>query len=181
MDRPSPLIVNCPHCGARNFAIDTDCAECGRRLTIYIGPKPKVRRVSYGSVMMVIAAVAVCLAPVRAAPGLCILLAALLMPATARSVLHIEGRKADGRPMNVREKFEAYASSTAITTAILLVATGAFVATCAPTGCASSGASKGPRNEPLRHPRRLYGRRGLRALRHLPTGPATLASQGLTP
>jgi uncharacterized OB-fold protein len=148
MDRPSLLIVNCPHCGARNFAIDTDCAECGRGLTIYFGPKPKVRRVSYGSVMMVIAAVAVCLAPVRAAPGLCILLAAILMPATARAVLHIEGRKADGRPMMVREKFEAYASSTAITTAILLVATGAFVATCAPTGCVLGGIQGGPGMNP---------------------------------
>jgi hypothetical protein len=134
MDRPSPEIVNCPHCGVRNFAIDDDCAACGRGLTLFIGPRPKVRRVSYGSVMVVIAVVAVCLAPIRVAPGFCILFACILIPATARAILHIEGRKAEGRPMIAPEKVEAYVYSTTITVAILLVASTAFVATCVPAG-----------------------------------------------
>jgi hypothetical protein len=134
MDRPSPGIVNCPHCGVRNFAIDDDCAACGRGLTVFIGPKPKFRRVSYGSAMVIIAVVAVCLAPIRVAPGFCILLAVILIPATARAILHIEGRKADGRPMIAREKIDAYVQSTTITLAILLAASTAFVATCFPTG-----------------------------------------------
>jgi len=134
MDQPSPAIVNCPHCGVANFAIDTDCVECGKGLTIYIGPKPKFRRVTYGSAMMVIATVAVCLAPVRDAPGLSVVFALILIPATTRAILHIEGRKADGRPMIITDKVLAYVNSTAIMIAILVVASVAFVVTCAPTG-----------------------------------------------
>jgi hypothetical protein len=137
MDRPSPEIVDCPHCGARNLAIDDDCAAGGRGLTLYIGPWAKVRRVGLGSVMMGVAVVAVCLAPVRVTPGLCILLACILLPATTRAILHIEGRK-QGR------------------------------------GAAHEPGRDGPH-------RRLYRRRGRRTIRHLPAGPATLASQGLTP
>jgi hypothetical protein len=87
-----------------------------------------------GSVMMGVAVVAVCLAPVRVTPGLCILLACILLPATTRAILHIEGRKAEGRPMIVREKTGAFLNSTGITLVILLAASAAFVATCAPTG-----------------------------------------------
>ena len=97
MDRPSPEIVDCPHCGA-GTSRSTTLAACGRVLTVYIGPRPMVRRVGLGSVMMGVAVVAVCLAPVRVAPGFCILLACILIPATTRAILHIEGRKAEGRP-----------------------------------------------------------------------------------
>ena len=83
---------------------------------------------------VVIAVGAVFRAPVRVAPGFRILFACILIPATTRAVLHIESRKAEGRPMIVQEKIGAYISSTAITFAILLVASSAFVATCAPTG-----------------------------------------------
>ena len=180
MDRPSPEIVDCPHCGARNFAIDDDCAACRRGLTVFIGPRAQVRRVGLGSVMMGVAVVAVCLAPVRVAPGLCILLACILLPATTRAILHVEGRKAEGRPMIVREKIGAFLNSTAITLVILLAASTAFVATCVPTGYLHP---RDLRHEPGRagHHRRLHRRRGRRTLRHLPAGPATLASQGLTP
>jgi hypothetical protein len=145
MDRPSPEIVSCSYCGARNFGIDDHCSACGRRFSLLSGPRAKVRRVgydprakvrrvSYGSAMAVIAVVAICLAPIRDAPGLCILLAIVLVPATARAILHIEGRKAEGRPMIVYEKVGAYVYSATITIVILAAASTAFVATCFPTG-----------------------------------------------
>jgi hypothetical protein len=47
-------------------------------------------------------------------------------------LLYIEGRKAEGWPLVVREKIGAFVNSTAITLAILLAASTAFVVTCAP-------------------------------------------------
>lgn len=133
MDRPSPEIVDCPHCGAQNFAIDDVCMSCGRKFTIVIGPIPRVRRVSLGSLMMIIGVIAICLAPVRSAPGISILLAMILVPATTRAVLNIERRKLEGRPMITEEKITAYFDSTVICFGILLAASAAFVVTCVPT------------------------------------------------
>ncbi len=134
MDRPSPELVNCPHCGAKNPAIDQACAECGKALTVVIGPRPKVRRIPLSAVMIVIAVVAVCLAPVRVAPGISALLAVFLLPACARAIVAIEGRKADGRPMAVEERINVWINSFLITIALIFAASAAFVVTCFPVG-----------------------------------------------
>lgn len=134
MNRPSPELVGCPHCGARNFAIDDSCAACGRSLTVVIGPRPKVRRVNLSTIMILIVVVAVCLAPVRSTPGLSIVLLVILVPPSVRGILMVEERKADGRPMVLQQKIDAFASSCMITTLILLTASVAFFATCLPCG-----------------------------------------------
>lgn len=134
MNQPAPELVNCAHCGASNFAVYKDCVACKRNLTVVIEPKPRIRQLSLGSVMMIVAVVAVCLAPIRVAPGLSALLALVLVPAATRAVLHVEGRKADGRPMIVYEKIHAYLGSVGVMVATLLAASAAFVATCVPTG-----------------------------------------------
>lgn len=140
MDRPSPELVGCPLCGARNFAIDEVCDSCGRPLAVVIGPRPRVRRVNLATVMVLIALVAVCLAPIRVAPAASILLMAILIPTTVRVLLAIEERKADGRPMSFPQTFDAAFASCGITILILLAATIAFVVTCVPTGfCMATG------------------------------------------
>ncbi len=48
MDRPSPELVNCPHCGAINPVIEDACGSCGQPLAIFIGPRPKVRTFTAG-------------------------------------------------------------------------------------------------------------------------------------
>lgn len=136
MDQPQPELVDCPHCGASNFTIYQVCVACKRSLTVVIGPKPRVRQLSLGSVMMIVAVAAICLAPVRVAPGISVVLSLILVPATTRAILHIEGRKADRRPMIVYEKIHAYLGSVAVMVAILLASSAAFVATCTPTGYA---------------------------------------------
>jgi hypothetical protein len=137
MDRPSPELVNCPHCGAKNPAIDEACAECGKALTVAIGPRPKVRRIPLWAVMIVIAVVAVCLAPVRVAPGISVVLAVFLLPACVRTIAVIEGRKADGRPMLARETMDVIINSCLITVALVFASSAAFVVTCFPVGLAT--------------------------------------------
>lgn len=137
MDRPSPEIVTCPSCDARNFAIDDTCAECGQPLLIVILPRPKVRRVRIGSVMIVVAVVAVCLAPARIAPGASILLALFLVPATIRGLLVLEGRRLDGRRSSGDETAQVFVASFFICAAIICSAGFAFCVTCFPIGMAT--------------------------------------------
>jgi hypothetical protein len=134
MDTAPSELVLCPHCGASNFAVYEACVACKRSLTVVIGPKPRVRQLSLGSVMMIVAVAAVCLAPIRIWPGISAILALILIPATTRAILHVEGRRADGRPMITHEKVHAYVNSVAVVAMTLLAASAAFVATCFPTG-----------------------------------------------
>ncbi|MEJ7637325.1 MAG: hypothetical protein WKF75_04865 [Singulisphaera sp.] len=179
MDRPSPEIVDCPHCGARNFAIDDDCVRCRRGLTLFIGPWAKVRRVGLGSVMLVIAVVAICLAPVRVA-GVLHPLRMHPPPGHRACDPPHRGSQGRGRPMIVREKIGAFIISTVITFAILVLASTAFVATCRADGRCILGTSNMNRPEPGIIVGCIAGR-GPRTPRHLPPGPAPLASEGLTP
>lgn len=148
MDRPSPEIVDCPACGARNFAIDDACARCGATLCVYIGPPPKIRHVSLGSVMIVVGVVAICLAPVRVAPGISLILALILVPGVTRAILHIEGRKVEGRPMDGDEKFTTYLASVSIAVVLLVASSAAFFATCVPVGFVVFATSNGRAETP---------------------------------
>lgn len=142
MERPSPEIVGCPSCGTRNFAIDDRCIQCGAMLEVVILPRPKVRHVGLASVMGVIAAVAICLAPVRFAPGLSILIAAFVVPATIRSVIILERRRLDSRKSSSGEMFAVILSSFFLCAAIVISGLFAFVITCFPVGLGAMGMSR---------------------------------------
>jgi len=137
MDRPSPEIVGCPFCAARNFAIDDVCAECGKPLEIVILPRPTVRHVGLVSVMVVIAVVAVCLAPVRYAPGLSMVLAMFLVPGALRGVLVLERRRLDGGATDGVEVLAVFVKSFFVCFAIALSGWIAFVVICFPIGLAT--------------------------------------------
>ncbi len=137
MNRPSPEIVGCPSCGVKNFAIDDVCAECGKSLEIVILPRPTVRHVGLGSVMVVIAVLAVCLAPVRYAPGLSMVLAMFLVPGALRGVLVLERRRLDGRASDGVEVLAVLLRSFFVCFAIALSGWIAFVVFCFPIGLAT--------------------------------------------
>ncbi len=134
MDRPSPELLHCPHCHARNFAIDTTCFVCKGPLAVFIGPRPKVRHVNLGSIMIGIAVVAVCLAPIQGSPMISVVLMLFLVPATVRAILIVESRKADGRPTKTLEKINIFVESVVIASLTFIAAGIAFVATCVPVG-----------------------------------------------
>lgn len=87
--------------------------------------------------MVAIAVLALCLAAIRAMPGMGVPLALLLVPATLRASLHIEARRSDGRPMNWSEKNDTIAASVMLAVLLLPAAGIAFAATCVPIGCAN--------------------------------------------
>ena len=142
--RPSPEIIGCPICGTRNFAIDDRCAQCGSVLEVVIWPRPPVRHIRLGSVMAVIAVVAVCLAPIRVSLGLSIFFAAYLLPATVRGVVVLERRRLDSRTTQAGDVFAVLISSFFVCGAIVTSAAIAFVATCFPIGAATFDVSGGP-------------------------------------
>jgi hypothetical protein len=130
MSVPLPELVHCPHCGAKNPAIEEHCQECGRPLAIVIGPPAKVRRLGLGALMLLIAEVAVCLAVMRELPGLGILMLLILVPAHLRTVVAVARRKADGRPMTREETVGAFVASMGLMVVIGVAAGIAFGTTC---------------------------------------------------
>ncbi len=143
MIRPSPEIVHCPSCQARNFAIDENCSQCGKSLTLTIEPAPGIRRFNLRTVMVLIGLIAVCLAPVRVSPGLSLLLVMIFGPASLRTLWAVEGRKADGRPMTFGQSVEKFVASCLITLLIAFSAATAFTVTCFPIGLMSMGPYSG--------------------------------------
>ena len=111
MVRPSPEIVDCPQCGARNFAIDDICVVCHQDLTLIILPRPKIRRFRLGSMMILIAVIAICLVPVRYSPWLSLIASVVLVPALVRTFLVLENRRLDGRKARREDPFEVFGKS----------------------------------------------------------------------
>ena len=144
MDRPSPELIHCPWCGERNSAIDDDCHVCGQGLTLFIGPRPKVRKVSLATVMIGIAVVAVCLAVMREIPPLGILLAVSIVPGAARTVLVVGERKADGRAMTPGETVSAFFASSAISLGIAVASVFTLLVVCLALGGLSSYSHRRP-------------------------------------
>jgi hypothetical protein len=130
MNAPMPELVNCPHCGVKNPAIEERCQECGRPLAVFIGPPAKVRRFGLGALMLLIAEIAVCLAVLRALPGLGILMLLILVPAHVRTLVAVARRKADDRPMTWEETLRAFFGSMALILLIGVAAGIAFGTTC---------------------------------------------------
>jgi hypothetical protein len=130
MSIPLPELVHCPHCGAKNPAIEEVCQECGRPLAIVIGPPARIRRLGLGTLMLLIAEVAVCLAVMRELPGLGILMFLILVPAHVRTVVAVARRKADERPMTWEEALGAFVASMGLMVVIGAAAGVAFGTTC---------------------------------------------------
>ncbi|HEX8203750.1 MAG TPA: hypothetical protein VF590_24955 [Isosphaeraceae bacterium] len=130
MSVPLPELVHCPHCGAKNPAIEEACQECGRPLAVVIGPPAKVRRLGLGTLMVLIAEVAVCLAVIREMPGLGIPLLLILVPAHLRTVVAVARRKADERPMSVEDTVGAFVASMGLMVVVGVAAGIAFGTTC---------------------------------------------------
>lgn len=125
---PFPPYVNCPHCAARNSANGDRCGTCGHPLTLYIGPPEHLpRRLDLGSLMILIALIAVCLGVVREIPVLGVLLLAVTVPALLRTFVWIARVKGDGLPMLWPEKLGAFAASAGIVW-LILTGTGAAFA-----------------------------------------------------
>ena len=124
---PFPPYVNCPDCSARNPAIGDRCERCGQPLTLYIGPPEHLpRRLGLGSLMVLIALVAVCLGLTREIPVLGVLLLAVAVPALLRTFVWIARQKGDGLTMLWPEKLGAFAASAGIVWLILVGAGAAF-------------------------------------------------------
>jgi hypothetical protein len=134
MDQSPPELVDCPTCGVKNAVVQNHCSACGKPLAILILPRPKVRRAGLGSVMIFIAVLAVCLAPVRVAPGLTAVMAIVLVPAALRGLIAIERRRLDDRPARAVEAVAILLHSFFIVAAIGISAVTAFCATCIPIG-----------------------------------------------
>jgi hypothetical protein len=104
-------------------------------------PPPVKGRFTLGSLMLVIALVAVCLGVLREVPGLGVILILVATPALARTLGAASHRKRVGRPMTAVEKVEAFVASVGVVTAIGVSALIAFVATCVPVGFVTLSAS----------------------------------------
>ena len=144
MELPAPEVVQCPHCQAENPASGATCHACGRPLAIYIGPPARVRSFGLGSVMLLIAVIAVCLGVARFAPGLGIVMLLIATPALARTVIAATRRAADERPLTGQEKVEVFLASTGLMFLVLLASGAAFVATCFPVGLAAFSVNSTP-------------------------------------
>lgn len=142
--RPTPELIDCPSCGVKNAAIEERCVACGTALAFYIGPRPKVRRISLRAIMMLIVVVAICLAPVRVAPELSVIISLVAVPTALRTYLSVAEREADRRPMRSDEKLDALFGSLGVSVAILAAVSIAFGATCSTVGCVTSSALRSP-------------------------------------
>ena len=100
---------------------------------------PNRLRMGLATLMVAIAVLALCFAAMRATPGLGIPVALFLVPAALRAGLHVESRRAEGRPMTWSEKNDSIAMSIMLALILLPAAGIAFVATCVPIGCATAG------------------------------------------
>ena len=110
---PGPTFetVNCPWCGAKNPVRNETCADCGKVLTVYIGPRPKVKTLRLADVMGWIALIALCLAASRLIPCLGIAIGLLLFPPFLRTSLTVAERRLDDRPMSFHQIYvEAWIS-----------------------------------------------------------------------
>jgi hypothetical protein len=126
-----PPTVDCPHCREKNPASEDHCASCGKLLAIYIGPAETLpRRLGLGSLMLLVALVALCLVVMREEPALGVFMLLVSVPALIRTFAVVATRKADGRPMVVPEKVGTFAASAGIVWLIGLAAALAFGAVC---------------------------------------------------
>ena len=139
MFAPLPEIVRCPHCWAENAAIDEHCHACSKPLVLYIGPRKPIRKVGLGSLMILIAAIAVCLGVVRASLGLGTFLLIVAVPALVRTAIAVRRRTVDDRPTSLTQVIGLFAVSIGIMMLVTLASSITFLALCIPIGAFSMG------------------------------------------
>jgi hypothetical protein len=133
--------VNCPHCGAVNSSTESRCESCSKALTIYIGPSEGLpRRFGVGSLMLLVASVALGLAALRGAPMLGVLVLFLIPPALVRTMAVVSQRTTDERPMLLDETMGVFFASIGVMMAVLLSSFLAFAIVCMPVGSMTMGA-----------------------------------------
>lgn len=119
-----PRILLCPHCGAENGAEAALCGACHQSLVLVIGPevlsRPPGPRPSFrlGSLMLLIALVAVFLGLVREEPTLGLLFL-IVVPAFVHTLHTAALRRSSGVPMSLLEKLGLFFGSSAATFATL--------------------------------------------------------------
>jgi hypothetical protein len=111
---PTPELVQCPHCGTRNSVVEDRCQSCEKPLAIFIGPPEPLRRFSIGSLMALVALVAVGLALMKTSVTLGAFFLAWLVPALVRTFHAWARRKADGRPLVGPEVFGEFIVSAVV-------------------------------------------------------------------
>jgi hypothetical protein len=156
MTEPDDVQFACIGCGALNPAGAEVCAGCGHR---FAGPdlKPKVpiripprrsenfyeppttpiappRTFRIGTVLVLIALIAVALAAFRADITLGVGTIVLLAPAAIRTPFLASRRRLEGRPMGFGEQMETFVATMVVTCAVVIASMIAFFATCLPTG-----------------------------------------------
>ncbi len=95
---------------------------------------PNASTFTLGSLMLVIALIAVCLGVTVEVPGLGILLIVLAAPALVRTLLNVSHSKAEGVTLTLPQKAALFLGSLGIVALIALGALIAFVITCVPAG-----------------------------------------------
>jgi hypothetical protein len=120
-------VVNCPHCGAENPVREIHCRSCSKPLTLYIGPAESLpRRFGLGSLMFLVAVVALGLGVLRFVPVLGVTILVLLIPAVVRTTAFVSQRESDLRPISFDEKMMAFFGSIGVMMLVLVAASLTF-------------------------------------------------------
>lgn len=148
MENAEPRMVVCPSCGGENLARFDRCFLCDQPLFAgtagaenpWAAPavelKPSSTTFTLGSLMLVIALIAVCLGVLVEIPGLGVVLLLVSTPALIRTLVAVSRSKAAGRPIGGWDKVVLFAGSLWVVALIWLGSLIAFVATCFPLGFA---------------------------------------------
>jgi hypothetical protein len=157
MPDPEEIQFACIGCGTLNPARAEVCSGCGHRFreptatpsplvshaNFYEAPRARVDRAPtfrIGTAMVLIAAVAFCLAAFAAGIGQGILVTMGLLPATIRTFLVAGWREAEGRPMSLERKVLTFLSTVGATILIVFSSIIAFGLTCFPIGMSGGDA-----------------------------------------
>lgn len=144
-DAPPPAHLSCPHCLAANDQAAERCTACGKPLVLVIFEEnpyapPRVPNGPHtfhiGSLMLLIALIAVCLSLLVTIPGVGVLGILVLTPALIRTIHGAWRGQGDGRPMDWNDRLMLFLASIGVVLAIEIGMVVAFTATCFPIGLA---------------------------------------------
>ncbi len=160
MSDPEEIKFACIGCGTFNPMGTEICAGCGHQFggpdltpktrivmppraseNLYAPPStPIVRRGTFqiGSFLVWIAVIAVCLGALRQHISLGILALLSFVPATLRTSIVANARRAEGRPMSLEERFASFLMTILSTYFLLISTVVAFCVTCFGTAAATN-------------------------------------------
>lgn len=141
MPEPPPP-PSCPRCGARCEPGALHCSLCHTTFSEplatteppAVAPPPPRRGLHLGSMMLIIALIAVCLAVTQELPWLGVPLIVASLFAMARTIRVSNRRYRNARPLTTRAAVLVFLSSLALTSAAGWAAIIAFTVTCFPVG-----------------------------------------------